>query len=286
MGLPESHNARLDPGNHSRRSLQLALHPGANFQHRNANLRQQVNQPGTYWYHSHNRGQYPDGFRGPLLIHDPQSPYATQYDKELVLTLSDWYHDQVPDLIPGFLSVTQNPSGAEPIPKSAILNDNATTTFSITPGKTYMVRIINISAFAAFLVTFDQHEMTIIEVDGVYTKAQNTDLINLAAAQRMSVLIHAKPNANKNYAFIGAMDPRMFDSPPPGLDLNATGYLVYDDTKPLPADAPTFASYDGAFDDFGLVPYDELPLFKPVSHQIVLNVESGDTEQVFFNQNR
>lgn len=47
-----------------------------------------------------------------MLIHDPASPYAGQYDEELVLTLSDWYHQQMPDLIPGFLSPTQNPSGA------------------------------------------------------------------------------------------------------------------------------------------------------------------------------
>lgn len=72
----------------------------------------QVNQPGTYWYHSHNGGQYPDGFRGPILIHDPASPYAGQYEEELVLTLSDWYHKQMPDLIPGFLSPTENPTGA------------------------------------------------------------------------------------------------------------------------------------------------------------------------------
>lgn len=242
-----------------------------------------ISQPGTYWYHSHNRGQYPDGFRGPILVHDPASPYASQYDEELVLTLSDWYHQQMPDLIPGFLSPTQNPSGAEPIPNSAIINDNATTSFAMTPGKTYMVRIINIANFAAFFVTFDQHEMTIIEVDGVYTVAQKTDLIYLSDGQRMSVLITAKPNADKNFAFVGAMDPSMFDSVPSTLNLNATGYLVYDTAKPLPSKAPTFASYDGsAFDDFDLVPYDKLALFKPVTHQVVLNVASGVTD----NQNR
>jgi iron transport multicopper oxidase len=145
-----------------------------------------------------------------------------------------------------------------------------------------MVRIINVSAIAAFLVTFDQHEMTIIEVDGVYTKAQKTNLISLSAGQRMSVLIHTKSDTSKNFAFVGAMDPAMFDSRPPSLDLNATGYLVYDDTKPLPLEAPTFTSYDAAFDDFGLVPNDNLALLEPVNHQIVFNVNSGH----YFNQNR
>ena len=58
-------------------------------------------------------GQYPDGMRGPLIIHDPMNPYAGLFDEELVLTLSDWYHEQMPGLIEKFLSVT-NPTGAEP----------------------------------------------------------------------------------------------------------------------------------------------------------------------------
>ena len=138
--------------------------------------------------------------------------------------------------------------------------------------------------FASFFVKFDQHEMTIIEVDGVYTVAQTTDLIYLSDGQRMSVLITAKPNANENFAFVGAMDPSMFDTVPPTLNLNATGYLVYNTAKPLPSKAPTFASYDGglALDDFGLVPYDKLALFGPVTRQVVLNVNSGVTD----NQNR
>ena len=145
-----------------------------------------------------------------------------------------------------------------------------------------MVRIINVSNFAAFLVKFDQHQMTIIEVDGVYTVAQKTDLIYLSDGQRMSVLITAKPTADKNYAFVGAMDPSMFDSVPPNLNLNATGYLTYNTAKPLPTAAPTFASYNGAFDDFALTPYDKTPLFKGVTRQVTLNVDSG----VVDNQNR
>lgn len=58
-------------------------------------------------------GQYPDGFRGPLIVHDPENPYADLFDEELILTLSDWYHDEMPGLIAGFLSVG-NPTGAEP----------------------------------------------------------------------------------------------------------------------------------------------------------------------------
>lgn len=47
-------------------------------------------------------------------------------------------------------------------------NDNATLPFQ--PGKTYRLRILNASAFAAFFFWIDGHDMRIIEVDGVSLK--------------------------------------------------------------------------------------------------------------------
>ena len=38
-------------------------------------------------------GQYPDGLRGPLIVHDPNDPYVGTYDEEVILTVSDWYVD-------------------------------------------------------------------------------------------------------------------------------------------------------------------------------------------------
>lgn len=37
-------------------------------------------QAGTFWYHSHFSNQYCDGLRGPLVIYDPEDPYADLYD--------------------------------------------------------------------------------------------------------------------------------------------------------------------------------------------------------------
>jgi iron transport multicopper oxidase len=89
-----------------------------------------------------------DGLRGPLIVHDPCSPYAGQYDDELVLTFSDWYHDQMPGLISYYLSPESNPSGAEPVPYSALFNEVQNASLSVEPGKTYLVRIISMAAFA------------------------------------------------------------------------------------------------------------------------------------------
>ncbi len=122
-----------------------------------------------------------------------------------MLTLSDWYHDQLPGLMKSFLSYT-NPTGAEPVPKAALMNDTQNMTVPIQPGKTYMFRIINMGAFAGQYLWFENHTMRIIEVDGVYTEAADAKMIYLTAGQRYSVLVTMKNQTSSNYAFVGSMD--------------------------------------------------------------------------------
>lgn len=102
-----------------------------------------IDQPGTYWFHSHTRGQYPDGLRAPLIVHDPENPTQQDFDEEIVLSFSDWYHDSMRPLLASFLSVT-NPTGAEPVPKSALINDSPNATIAVQPGKTYLLRMVSI----------------------------------------------------------------------------------------------------------------------------------------------
>lgn len=45
-------------------------------------------QHGTFWYHSHYGGQYVDGLRAPLIIHN--NPEVHAYDEEFTVMLYDW----------------------------------------------------------------------------------------------------------------------------------------------------------------------------------------------------
>ena len=138
-------------------------------------------------------------------MHDPEGPYKGKYDEEIVLSLSDWYHEQMPTLIRQFISYA-NPTGAEPVPQSALLNNSQNVSVKVEPGKTYMLRMVNMAAFAAQYVWFEEHEMQVIEVDGVYTEPMTADMLYLTAAQRVSVLLTTKNATDKNYAFMGSMD--------------------------------------------------------------------------------
>lgn len=140
-----------------------------------------------------------------MIISDPDGPYKDKYDEEIVLTLSDWYHDQMPSLLAGFISYA-NPTGAEPVPKAALMNDTQDLSIPVQPGKTYMFRIINMAAFAAQYVWFEGHNMSIIEVDGIYTEPADADQIYITAAQRYSVLVTTKDDTSANFAIVGSMD--------------------------------------------------------------------------------
>lgn len=132
-------------------------------------------------------------------------PYEDSYDEELVLTLSDWYHDQMPGLISSFISVT-NPTGAEPIPNAALMNDTQNLKIHVKPGKTYMFRIVNMAAFAAQYLWFEGHSFRIIEVDGIYTQQTNAQMLYITPAQRYTVLLTTKNNTSSNFAVVGSMD--------------------------------------------------------------------------------
>ncbi|KAI0025244.1 multicopper oxidase [Xylariomycetidae sp. FL0641] len=229
-----------------------------------------ITQPGTYWYHSHTDGQYPDGLRGALVIDDPRSPFRGDYDaEEVVLTVSDWYHAQTGALRPAFLG-KGNPTGAEPVPRAALWNDTRDLGVAVAPGRTYLVRVANVGAFAGQYVWFEGHAMTVVEVDGVYTRPARAEMLYLAAAQRCSFLLTTKNETGRNYAFVASMDTTLFDTLPEDLNYNVTGWLVYDDDAEKPA--PALVDEFRPFDDMTLVPYDEQPLLGAPSKTIELDV--------------
>ena len=139
------------------------------------------------------------------MIRGPDEPYSGQYDEERVITLSEWYHDPMPTLLKQFISVT-NPTGAEPVPKSALMNDTQNLTIAVEPGKTYLFRLVNVAAFASQYFWIEDHTMKIVEVDGVWTEPAEASMIYITAAQRYSILVTMKNDTNKNYAIVGSMD--------------------------------------------------------------------------------
>ncbi|KAK4164825.1 putative iron transport multicopper oxidase FET3 [Cladorrhinum sp. PSN259] len=214
---------------------------------------------GTFWYHSHNMGQYPDGLRGVFIVHDPNDPYSGKYDEEVIMTISDWYHNESLPMVRNMLKPT-NTRFAPPIPDRLIVNEGAGLRVNFTKGKTYRFRVISFAALASAMIHFDSHDMNVIMNDAAYLKQETTYQLRIAAAQRYDFLIEAKDRDSGNYPFLVAMDMnRDWTNPSLGALVwphNYTGYLVMDTSQPTnkldvvnefkPADDSHFKPYDGA----------------------------------------
>ena len=143
---------------------------------------------GSYWYHSHTAGQYQDGMKGTFII-EAKEKLPFDYDEEVVVQLAEWYHDVVDVLDKQFLSV-YNPTGAEPIPQNLIMNNTMNLTWNVEPDTTYLLRIINTGGFVSQYFWIEDHELTVVEVDGNYVEKNTTDMIYITVAQRYSCLLY------------------------------------------------------------------------------------------------
>jgi iron transport multicopper oxidase len=140
------------------------------------------------------------------------------------MTLSDLYHDQAPYLINFYQSPTNEDmnDGAEPVPNATLINEAQNVNFNIVPGKTYLFRIINMGVFAPQYLQFDQHDMTVVETDGVYTQPYNVSQLFVAVAQRYSVIVKTKTDNSRNYAIVASMLTDMFNPSVMPPDINTT----------------------------------------------------------------
>ncbi|OZJ03677.1 hypothetical protein BZG36_03532 [Bifiguratus adelaidae] len=167
------------------------------------------NQHGTYWWHSHSTSQYADGIVGPLIIQSPDEGIPIDYDEDIIVMMTDWYHIMSTINVATYLTAAGpdgQAEGSEPVPDNGLINglnvfdcSGATNTsvpctggsyatFNVTANKKYRLRLINTGAFADFDFSIDNHTLTVVEADGIAMEPVNVTRIPLAVAQRYSII--------------------------------------------------------------------------------------------------
>ncbi|KAF8979466.1 hypothetical protein BGZ46_005413 [Entomortierella lignicola] len=205
------------------------------------------NQYGTYWWHAHSSSQYVDGVFGPMIIHSPSEPQLKNYDEDVIMMLTDYYHTESPTLVSWYMSPASE--GTEPVPDNGLINgrnvfdcsldssslfptgnkctDNAPMfVFDFQAGKTYRVRIINAGAFADFTFSIDGHNLTVIEADGVDMQPVVVQRVPIHVAQRYSFLVHANQTVD-NYWVRATMNTNCFNVGNPALNPNVLALVRY-----------------------------------------------------------
>lgn len=244
-----------------------------------------TDQVGTYWYHSHTAGQYGDGMRGIFIIEpESTSDYPFDFDEEVVLPIGEWYHETSLQLMPLFLNL-YNPTGAEPIPQNTLFNDTRNNSWAVEPNTTYFVRIVNVGGFVSQYLYMEDHEFTVVEVDGIWVQPNTTEMLYITVAQRYGVLITTKSDATKNYAFMNKIDDDMLDVIPDDLILNSTNSIQYSSDYDYPEEY-TVEALD-FLDDFYLEPVEKVALLDDpdytVTVDVVMNNLDNGINYAFFN---
>ncbi|KAJ2892387.1 ferroxidase fet3, partial [Coemansia aciculifera] len=154
---------------------------------------------GTFWLHGHDHHQNSDGLRTPLIVYENKESYC--YDAEYVLSLEDWYKFE----FAARLKETLTPNVPFPPPPSfpyALFNGYPIAPkLSFAPGKTYRLRVINMSTTEWFQFSLPGHQMRVIEADGEYSQPCLVDGLDMGPGQRYSVLVTAHNSAEFNYHY-------------------------------------------------------------------------------------
>ncbi|OQV07036.1 hypothetical protein CLAIMM_11529 [Cladophialophora immunda] len=173
----------------------------------------------------------------------------------------------------------------EPVPDANLLNDTQGLRIAVVPERTYLVRLVNMAAFAGQYFWIEGHSVRIVEVDGVYTKPAETAMIFLSSGQRCSFLVTTLAGRDRNYPLVASMDPSLTKIRN-SASQNATAWLVYAPDQPLPQ--PQIIDEFDPLDDVTLEPYDEMPLLPQPDQSIVLSLGMSHAGGIkwFFNSTR
>ncbi|POS70429.1 laccase-1 precursor [Diaporthe helianthi] len=186
-------------------TVQCPLPPGSSFTYKF-----QADSWGSTFYHSHYSAQYSAGVYGAMIIHGPKHPNAN-YDEDLgPIFLSDWFHtdynEQIKFTVGLPAPITQPYSdnnminGRMPFDCS---NPNVTaynldcspeseySTFRVTSGKTYRLRLMNVGSQGMQRFTIDGMNVTVIAQDFIPVVPYDTDVVNIGIGQRTDVLFKA-----------------------------------------------------------------------------------------------
>jgi FtsP/CotA-like multicopper oxidase with cupredoxin domain len=178
---------------------QWPLGPGEYFDYE---LRPQVGDAGTYWYHSHVGFQASTAHGVIVVEEEGDPPYA--YDDEFIMTIGEFYAKTDSQIESDLMSTPFKWPGS---PQALIFNGRSGTNPSdrasddsckqsivtVQPDTSYRIRFITMCALAFTMISIDGHSnLTIIEADGRYTRPAQTDHIQFGSGERFSAILATK----------------------------------------------------------------------------------------------
>ncbi|KAJ2511298.1 ferroxidase fet3 [Coemansia sp. RSA 2049] len=263
---------------------QCGIPPGRSFTYEYT-----LTQTGTYWLHAHDHHQNSDGLRTAFVIYDSDSegsPYA--YDEAMLLTFEDWFREEFAERA----AQTLDPNANFPPPHGHAfglingIDGNQSMALHFEPGRRYRIHLANMGVLNWFKFQLPGHRMQVIEVDGVYTQPMDVDIIDIAPAQRYSVLVSAHDSDSFNYQYNATLHANFIPTAAGLIPRVYLGNIIYKKGAPLKQLPPIDEASLSWLDDINLTPLDEesaLPVTRSVEYTVGNALYSTGQRLDFFN---
>ncbi|TYI45444.1 hypothetical protein E1A91_D13G036900v1 [Gossypium mustelinum] len=200
-------------------------------------------QKGTLWWHAHIFWLRATVY-GAIVIMPKQGtpfPFPQPY-RETNIVLGEWWNNDVEEVVKqgNKLGLPPTTSDAHTINgKPGPLfpcSEKHTFAMEVEQGKTYLLRIINAALNDEVFFSVAGHNMTVVEIDAVYTKPFTTQAILIASGQTTNVLVQANQAPGRYF-----MAARPFMDAPLTLPLpNDTAFALSYNAKLRSLDSPLY----------------------------------------------
>lgn len=165
--------------------------------------------PGTYWYHSHNRGfeQVARGLAGPLIVED-REPWLGEPEaatRELTLVLDDWLLDADAGLVEDRWGDLHAAAHDGRMGNTVTVNGRAYPDLAMRPGGRVRLRLINTATARIMPLALPGLSPRLIALDGHPVPPRQIETILLGPAQRADVVIDMPPDPDVQTALL--LDP-------------------------------------------------------------------------------
>ncbi|KAL7195557.1 hypothetical protein ACSBR1_035731 [Camellia fascicularis] len=189
-----------------------------------------MGQRGTLWWHAHISWLRATVYGAIVIMPKEGTPFPfPQPYQETNIILGEWWNQDVETMINQANQLGQAPQlsdahtiNGKPGPLFPC-SEKYTFAMEVESGKTYLLRIINAAIDDDLFFAIAGHNMTVVEIDAVYTKPFTTEAILIAPGQTTNVLVKADQPPSRYFM---AARPFM-DAPVPVDNKTATAILQY-----------------------------------------------------------
>ncbi|XP_062009175.1 putative laccase-9 [Rosa rugosa] len=183
---------------------QCPISPGTNFTYQV----QLTTEEGTVWWHAHSDWTRAS-VHGTIVVLPALGttfPFP-EPDEEESIVFGSWYLGNLKQTIDECMV----PENATNLPEAdaytingqpgdfALCSKNSTYRLKVDYGKTYLLRILNANIDAEMYFAIAEHNLTMVGMDGSYTKPINTSYIMISPGQTMDVLLNTNSTLGSYY---------------------------------------------------------------------------------------